>query len=106
MIRHPPRSTRTDTRYPYTTLFRSGATVAIGIRDCAIANEAELLRLRDDAADGAAKTGRLRPIDHDFSDCELAFKRLGARFMIDSGGKAVMRCVACRRCRKISNEPL
>src|SRR3546814_19100193 len=25
MIRLPPRSTRTDTRFPYTTLFRSGA---------------------------------------------------------------------------------
>src|SRR3546814_7657257 len=25
MIRRPPRSTRTDTRFPYTTLFRSGA---------------------------------------------------------------------------------
>src|SRR3546814_21180070 len=24
MIRRPPRSTRTDTRFPYTTLFRSG----------------------------------------------------------------------------------
>src|SRR3546814_20763074 len=27
MIRRPPRSTRTDTLFPYTTLFRSGATV-------------------------------------------------------------------------------
>src|SRR3546814_9788619 len=26
MIRRPPRSTRTDTLFPYTTLFRSGAT--------------------------------------------------------------------------------
>src|SRR3546814_8043571 len=26
MIRLPPRSTRTDTRFPYTTLFRSGET--------------------------------------------------------------------------------
>src|SRR3546814_4014488 len=26
MIRRPPRSTRTDTRFPYTTLFRSGLT--------------------------------------------------------------------------------
>src|SRR3546814_8710150 len=26
MIRRPPRSTRTDTRLPYTTLFRSNAT--------------------------------------------------------------------------------
>src|SRR3546814_13147616 len=25
MIRRPPRSTRTDTRFPYTTLFRSAA---------------------------------------------------------------------------------
>src|SRR3546814_8664775 len=25
MVRRPPRSTRTDTRFPYTTLFRSGA---------------------------------------------------------------------------------
>src|SRR3546814_12816606 len=28
MIRRPPRSTRTDTLFPYTTLFRSRATVA------------------------------------------------------------------------------
>src|SRR3546814_18048491 len=28
MIRRPPRSTRTDTLVPYTTLFRSRATVA------------------------------------------------------------------------------
>src|SRR3546814_12438969 len=29
MIRRPPRSTRTDTLFPYTTLFRSNATLAI-----------------------------------------------------------------------------
>src|SRR3546814_4400185 len=28
MIRRPPRSTRTDTLFPYTTLFRSGVTIA------------------------------------------------------------------------------
>src|SRR3546814_11068968 len=28
MIRRPPRSTRTDTLFPYTTLFRSGRTPA------------------------------------------------------------------------------
>src|SRR3546814_20163955 len=32
MIRRPPRSTRTDTLFPYTTLFRSPA--AAGGRDC------------------------------------------------------------------------
>src|SRR3546814_5168965 len=42
MIRRPPRSTRTDTLFPYTTLFRSrqfhvdavaGREVAAGLRD-------------------------------------------------------------------------
>src|SRR3546814_15072185 len=30
MIRRPPRSTRTDTLCPYTTLFRSGAIAVLG----------------------------------------------------------------------------
>src|SRR3546814_7548175 len=30
MIRRPPRSTRTDTLFPYTTLFRSEHVVGIG----------------------------------------------------------------------------
>src|SRR3546814_9319093 len=30
MIRRPPRSTRTDTLFPYTTLFRSGGWAAAG----------------------------------------------------------------------------
>src|SRR3546814_1862000 len=29
MIRRPPRSTRTDTLFPYTTLFRSGKAAAV-----------------------------------------------------------------------------
>src|SRR3546814_16910060 len=31
MIRRPPRSTRTDTLFPYTTLFRSAAAAAGGV---------------------------------------------------------------------------
>src|SRR3546814_11126986 len=31
MIRRPPRSTRTDTRFPYTTLFRSEEQLAVKI---------------------------------------------------------------------------
>src|SRR3546814_18353513 len=30
MLRRPPRSTRTDTLFPYTTLFRSASSVALG----------------------------------------------------------------------------
>src|SRR3546814_1046134 len=36
MVRHPPRSTRTDTRFPYTTLFR-----AIAVGPAIIAHPAE-----------------------------------------------------------------
>src|SRR3546814_2925038 len=32
MIRRPPRSTRTDTLFPYTTLFRSGKKRKAGVR--------------------------------------------------------------------------
>src|SRR3546814_10812306 len=31
MIRRPPRSTRTDTLFPYTTLFRSGLGLALRV---------------------------------------------------------------------------
>src|SRR3546814_19106003 len=33
MIRRPPRSTRTDTLFPYTTLFRSGRIAEFALRD-------------------------------------------------------------------------
>src|SRR3546814_1400049 len=36
MLRRPPRSTRTDTLFPYTTLFRSGHAPASGHRSPAI----------------------------------------------------------------------
>src|SRR3546814_16206511 len=34
MIRRPPRSTRTDTLFPYTTLFRSGRHSIDAVRQC------------------------------------------------------------------------
>src|SRR3546814_13793508 len=37
MIRRPPRSTRTDTLFPYTTLFRSAVLTAAGRRDAVVA---------------------------------------------------------------------
>src|SRR3546814_13344272 len=49
MIRRPPRSTRTDTLFPYTTLFRSNAAIGEGQRcsdtdiGACIARQAELL---------------------------------------------------------------
>src|SRR3546814_14545187 len=45
MLRRPPRSTRTDTLFPYTTLFRSGWQGASGGR-------ADTLRARRAGSDG------------------------------------------------------
>src|SRR3546814_20408685 len=44
MIRRPPRSTRTDTLFPYTTLFRS--LVPAGLRMAAVFQEPRLLPWR------------------------------------------------------------
>src|SRR3546814_6517722 len=47
MIRRPPRSTRTDTLFPYTTLFRSSHPLGIGAADvgeCRLRGEAKHLQ--------------------------------------------------------------
>src|SRR3546814_17943803 len=62
MIRRPPRSTRTDTLFPYTTLFRSQPQQAVGDARC----DARLrrhrrvrhrCRMRDQALDAAQRFG-------------------------------------------------
>src|SRR3546814_3681022 len=56
MIRRPPRSTRTDTLFPYTTLFRSGnvlGPLGIGDQAAGILARNEVLRNRDVQIDGA-----------------------------------------------------
>src|SRR3546814_6702114 len=45
MIRRPPRSTRTDTLFPYTTLFRSPACFQLGGRGDEHARRGEALEL-------------------------------------------------------------
>src|SRR3546814_19146614 len=65
MIRRPPRSTRTDTLFPYTTLFRSrapaGNTGALAGRQRVQHHPADL----PGQADGAAVQGlRIRPHRH------------------------------------------
>src|SRR3546814_11742431 len=51
MIRRPPRSTRTDTLFPYTTLFRSGVHL----------QPQELRRIRERAPRLAAQTAAPHP---------------------------------------------
>src|SRR3546814_5923179 len=50
MIRRPPRSTRPDTRFPYTTLFRSAMSGDAALRDWTID---ALEKLRREAARSA-----------------------------------------------------
>src|SRR3546814_12308914 len=44
MIRRPPRSTRTDTLFPYTTLFRSPELTLVGVIDADLGLEGGDLR--------------------------------------------------------------
>src|SRR3546814_16960985 len=61
MIRRPPRSTRTDTLFPYTTLFRSAERAATASADLAAAENAENLREQaDKAARDAAKADKTK----------------------------------------------
>src|SRR3546814_19013482 len=66
MIRRPPESTRTDTRFPYTTLFRSGS-----------GGRVEILIERLQPGNGArAQVGASKPL------------KAGGRVELDAGGEA------------------
>src|SRR3546814_7641513 len=54
MIRRPPRSTRTDTLFPYTTLFRSRSRVGEVVSE-AVMGEDRRARLRDQRSLGEAR---------------------------------------------------
>src|SRR3546814_3433605 len=85
MIRRPPRSTRTDTLFPYTTLFRSafdsaagrggdfGGEVAFFLLDAFTELEADETLERDSRADVLAGGG------DDFGDRGLAVDHEGLR---------------------------
>src|SRR3546814_10512940 len=64
MIRRPPRSNRTDTLFPYTTLFRS-LPRATGARDDADAAVADAERLENLEADADLVLGLCRQRDAD-----------------------------------------
>src|SRR3546814_18482929 len=60
MIRRPPRSTRTDTRFPYTTLCRSRRAIVAARRLSGAAASARLYRTRAQravVADGSEEVG-------------------------------------------------
>src|SRR3546814_14701322 len=84
MLRRPPRSTRTDTLLPYTTLFRSMARIAAG--DIAVADMAAAERA-DGELHRTARDGRLAQVEalartagpaahHDHADFGAAQERI------------------------------
>src|SRR3546814_17676430 len=92
MIRRPPRSTRTDTLFPYTTLFRSGDAGALA----GMKGTTPLVDLSDDFKD------RLLGMDPDLSDFNYAAESYDATIIIalatakaGSDGIAIGRA-ACR----------
>src|SRR3546814_11700754 len=70
MIRRPPRSTRTDTLFPYTTLFRSADNLHVARMQqhgLGLRNAVPLHQLREKHLVGGAQD-RQRIIDDDQSD--------------------------------------
>src|SRR3546814_7502245 len=74
MIRRPPRSTRTDTLFPYTTLFRSQD--AAGLGDGATAHDHAARRERAHA-EGAERAVSMTDRDAVEIDAELLVRNLG-----------------------------
>src|SRR3546814_1762196 len=80
MIRRPPRSTRTDTLFPYTTLFRSAHRHLVrrfrardaGVIDLATVDGRDLARQH---AAGAGDPGRRPQRDRNEEDTGTAFDR-------------------------------
>src|SRR3546814_2814323 len=68
MIRRPPRSTRTDTLFPYTTLFRSsiGRQLLRGVADVAGAHHQQQVAVAQHVGQHVAQL--LHAVDHDRSE--------------------------------------
>src|SRR3546814_17913587 len=77
MIRRPPRSTRTDTLFPYTTLFRSPPCVRTDKGDPAVAQR--------DVADHARTAGPV--VDRALADDDIVGRRRGV-----AAGQHAERC--------------
>src|SRR3546814_2348132 len=76
MIRPPPRSTRTDTLFPYTTLFRSQVAAQLRLADAVLAQEILEHRLVE-LARHAGESGQVgdAAVDQPLADAETQLGR-------------------------------
>src|SRR3546814_13526432 len=73
MIRRPPRSTRTDTLFPYTTLFRSLAkpgAVFEDVRELVPGAKGRAALETGDLDDGLIWAGQVQGLIHDVPNCQ------------------------------------
>src|SRR3546814_18817171 len=111
MIRRPPRSTRTDTLFPYTTLFRSdasritdmrtGAVTAIGAKY--LARKTSKILGHVGARGTAYWNVRLMDRIFDFDEIRVHSRRLESReafpeMLRQDLGKPVIATADCQRC--------
>src|SRR3546814_3594924 len=89
MIRRPPRSTRTDTLFPYTTLFRSGCGCGHRLRALTLALAADALGLHLRGALLGARVG-----------FGLVGGELGVRLLLVGGGVLAVHGHARADCRR------
>src|SRR3546814_12473448 len=93
MIRRPPRSTRTDTLFPYTTLFRSCATGGPR-RAAAVAARPLLSSGEADAGDGRpGRPSQLRVLQR--SDTAAGFGRLRSHGRDGEGSSELLHLSLC-----------
>src|SRR3546814_4793543 len=64
MIRRPPRSTRTDTLFPYTTLFRSRCLKRFNKWVLRTSNLAQFVQYNYDRGKPMCRIGRIRSEEH------------------------------------------
>src|SRR3546814_17883161 len=101
MIRRPPRSTRTDTLFPYTTLFRSqGELAVLGLNRNA---EVQSYFRRAGAASRDVDDFHSAPYDGELVDLTVAHYPNAYRLFIQQGGGRSARTGL--RCRSLSCRP-
>src|SRR3546814_19294887 len=82
MIRRPPRSTRTDTLFPYTTLFRSGSPTTPGAilrRRQPVMNHAEHCRFQAERSLAEAATPTLGNVRDRYLRAATAWQQMADR---------------------------